>query len=820
MQSGPDDAKAKFPTGNIARAHQHAEASASSLARYERTLGAVIDVTLLNLADTRRRNRRLGRGDGESEAARGWRGQHSRRLPTRPRSSPSSSLRYANGGSTDTIAASLPEKDKEAVQWLALLRDAIRNTTDSDQFEPLARAYEAVARQLKEADAEGELVALREAIGTTTDSLRLEALAHAYASVAPKAKDTNPEDVVTMLHELISKTRGIFSLNAIALAYAAVAPKLKDADPRVEKVLAALRGGIGSTGGVYSLDLAKAYVVVAPNLNDAKAARELAALREAIGKTDETTNAYRLKALSHAYAAVAHKLNGSDAARELAALYEAIGKSTNNSKLGALAQAYAAVTPERKDASAADVLALLRDAIKRGGDTFESSTLLQAYAAVVPKLKDADPHAAAVLVTLREAIGKTTDSESLEALARSYEAMVRQLKDGDSDVASELVALQEGIGKSTHYYSREAFAHLYATAAPKLKRKGADPDAERLLTLLRDRVDRGEVSFPFPFLEQSYLVMAQLKHAHPAEELAVLRDAMGRATKRGQLQGIVEYYKTMADQLKDDDPRAAIELVALREEINTITSSDVIGGNGELSELFSEKVTGVSRLGALTQAYAVVAPKMNGTDRRAADVLTALRVALERAKHFTEFYTITKAIAAVAPVLNDADPRAEGELVALREAISKTTDSYKLGALARAYAAVATVTRVRSAPEQDFAVLLGKMPALRSSDECLAFTEALKSATRLGQPRLSWDKIGLIYAAALLQPVSAGKPTQQLVKDYEEIIRQRPDAPRLSQGWSGDVWAFAVWARDHLPGFDPHEPRVGFLPAVTLTGGG
>jgi hypothetical protein len=61
----------------------------------------------------------------------------------------------------------------------------------------------------------------------------------------------------------------------------------------------------------------------------------------------------------------------------------------------------------------------------------------------------------------------------------------------------------------------------------------------------------------------------------------------------------------------------------------------------------------------------------------------------------------------------------------------------------------------------------------------------------------------------LLQPVAAGAPSRQLVTDYEEIIRERQGA-----SWAGDVWAFAVWARDNLPGFDPHRPRVGFLPSV------
>ena len=47
-------------------------------------------------------------------------------------------------------------------------------------------------------------------------------------------------------------------------------------------------------------------------------------------------------------------------------------------------------------------------------------------------------------------------------------------------------------------------------------------------------------------------------------------------------------------------------------------------------------------------------------------------------------------------------------------------------------------------------------------------------------------KVGLVYAAALLQPVSAGEPTRQIVTDYEELIRQCPDAPKLVTSWSGE----------------------------------
>ena len=64
-------------------------------------------------------------------------------------------------------------------------------------------------------------------------------------------------------------------------------------------------------------------------------------------------------------------------------------------------------------------------------------------------------------------------------------------------------------------------------------------------------------------------------------------------------------------------------------------------------------------------------------------------------------------------------------------------------------------------------------------------------------------------AAVLLQPVAAGSLYSQLVSDYEVMIRQKP-----GDGWDGDLWAFAVWARENLRGFDPHQPKLGFLPRL------
>jgi len=168
----------------------------------------------------------------------------------------------------------------------------------------------------------------------------------------------------------------------------------------------------------------------------------------------------------------------------------------------------------------------------------------------------------------------------------------------------------------------------------------------------------------------------------------------------------------------------------------------------------------------------------------------------------------------VAGKLKEADPHAAEELAGLRKAIGKTTDSDQLRALAQAYTAVAKRARPAIAPMQDIAVLLGRIGDLRSGNQCQAFVAAILAALQLGPPRLTWDQAGLVVTAALLQPISAGEPTRQLLSGYEKILNERPDAPKRAKSWSGDVWAFANWARENLPGFDPHWARVGFLPAV------
>ena len=257
---------------------------------------------------------------------------------------------------------------------------------------------------------------------------------------------------------------------------------------------------------------------------------------------------------------------------------------------------------------------------------------------------------------------------------------------------------------------------------------------------------------------------------------------------------------TISAALSATDPAQAKTLAALREAMGKTTDSD--------------------QLSALAEAYAAVAAKLPAGDPRAPEELAALREAMGKTTDSDRLRALAQAYTAVSAKLPADDPRAQGELAVLREAMGKTTDSGQLSALARAYAAVAAKASMASPPLQDIATILGRMSELRTSDQAVAFAEALMVAVRLGSDPLPRDKVGLIVSAALLQPVSAGEATRYLVTEYETLVRADPEgSKRLTSPWSGDVWAFAVWARQgNLPGFDPDRPNVGFLPAVRLSG--
>lgn len=111
------------------------------------------------------------------------------------------------------------------------------------------------------------------------------------------------------------------------------------------------------------------------------------------------------------------------------------------------------------------------------------------------------------------------------------------------------------------------------------------------------------------------------------------------------------------------------------------------------------------------------------------------------------------------------------ELAALREAIAKTRAPEQ----ANVYATMAKKASLPTSPIQDVAIVFRKAADLRSTDQCKAFITAILATLRLGSP-LSWDEVGRVVTAMLLQPISAGEPTRQLVQGYEELLRQQPDA--------------------------------------------
>jgi hypothetical protein len=78
------------------------------------------------------------------------------------------------------------------------------------------------------------------------------------------------------------------------------------------------------------------------------------------------------------------------------------------------------------------------------------------------------------------------------------------------------------------------------------------------------------------------------------------------------------------------------------------------------------------------------------------------------------------------------------------------------------------------------------------------------------------DQAGLVATAVLLQPISAGEPTRQMVQGYEDLVRERSGGAKPEKSWSGDLWAFAKWARENLPGFNLYRADVGFLPSIAL----
>ena len=134
----------------------------------------------------------------------------------------------------------------------------------------------------------------------------------------------------------------------------------------------------------------------------------------------------------------------------------------------------------------------------------------------------------------------------------------------------------------------------------------------------------------------------------------------------------------------------------------------------------------------------------------------------------------------------------------------------------RAYMAVLKRSGQGGVKLMDFSTILSKMQQLRTDKQCRAIGGVLKVASHPLRSPIGWKKMGLIYTAALLEPVCANI-TKIFVDDFEEMLknnRQVPDNNRPTRKWHGDLWEFVLWAEENLPEFDPYQREIDFLPSV------
>jgi hypothetical protein len=270
-----------------------------------------------------------------------------------------------------------------------------------------------------------------------------------------------------------------------------------------------------------------------------------------------------------------------------------------------------------------------------------------------------------------------------------------------------------------------------------------------------------------------------------------LHEAIVKSTDSYLLSALARVYAELASQVSDDDARVVDVAVILREAIGKTTDS--------------------RQLAVLSQAYAAVVAEFDDDDPAVLNETAALRQIIAKTIYAEQLRAFGEAYRAVVGKLRG--PQATQEILELRSDIGRTTYSRQIGALIPGYAVLSRIVPPQSSSERDVALLLERIKVLRSSSECLAFGEALKGAIVMGSDPLPWDKIGLIYTAALLEPVAAGAPASQLVKDYEQFLSQRPNAPKVAETWSGDVWKFVAWAQRNLPSFNAYKPKINFLPA-------
>jgi hypothetical protein len=145
-----------------------------------------------------------------------------------------------------------------------------------------------------------------------------------------------------------------------------------------------------------------------------------------------------------------------------------------------------------------------------------------------------------------------------------------------------------------------------------------------------------------------------------------------------------------------------------------------------------------------------------------------------------------------------------GERDALSSAIEKTHDSKRLINLINCLVAATKAAGTSTQSSADVALLLRKVSELRAKNEYETFASDTVELVRLGGVTMPVDHVGLIYAAVLLEPISADGSNRLILTDYEDLLRKRGDDRSPKQSWGDDVWSFATWARTNLPGFDPH----------------
>ena len=606
----------------------------------------------------------------------------------------------------------------------------------------------------------GEVLAeLREAIGKATSPDRLGALAQVYEEVAKTIKRDDPQARVQLdqVCQAIIETSDPDRLWALERAYWAVAMKIKPQE-------------------------AQSHVVVV---------KLIRAIRE-------TTDPYQLWALALAYSAALKAIEESlpQMGEVVAKLCQAIGEAESPDQISALTLAYRTVVTAVKkgDLQATELLARLRRMIEETANPLQLSALAQAYGETVAATNSEDPETDQVLAKLRDAMTTTADPGQLGTLAQAYGAAAAAMKAGSRQTEEELENLLQTIVASANPSQLWALAWAYGAAAATIKRDDL----------------------------------------RAVDVLAKLRAAMGEITDPNQLGAIGEAYEKVAPLIKQDDLATKTELARLRRGIEQVASPWGLSGlaracravtpikeDASLTNACPElgETASPYQLWALAAAYRAVARNTRQGDEQAGATLTKLEgAAATKSANPFQIWALSQAYGAVASPITEPVPEAPALLAKLRDVIGKTSDPQELQALAEAYRVVVAAVKedspeARAELAKGIAVLLSKMGAVTTEVQSLAFAQAIMVAASSGASPLSRDETALVVAAVLLQPLSAGKPSVYLVNEYQKkFLRGGGTAPQPSASDHGDVWDFVAKAANEVPGFDPHQPKLGFLP--------